>query len=70
MSGEALLMSVPLSSAAEGVKGTPAAPPGSDALPDMAGGMHVNLHNDLWGTSFSQWWGGDMAFRFRLLLQV
>jgi hypothetical protein len=41
-----------------------------DALPDMAGGMHVNLHNNLWGTSFSQWWGGDVAFRFRLLLQV
>ena len=41
-----------------------------DALPDLSGGMHVNLHNNAWGTSFRQWWGGSMAFRFRVLLQV
>lgn len=41
-----------------------------NSLPDMGGGMHVNLHNNLWGTTAPQWWGGSMAFRFKVLLRV
>ena len=41
-----------------------------DALPDMSGGMHVSLFNNLWGTTFAQWWGGDVSFRFVVTLSV
>jgi hypothetical protein len=41
-----------------------------NTLPDMGGGMHVNLMNNLWGTTFAQWWGGSIAFRFKVLLRV
>lgn len=34
--------------------------------PNMLEGVHVNLYNDLWGTAFPQWYGGDMRFRFAL----
>ena len=34
--------------------------------PDPAGGMHFNLHNNLWGTAFPQWYGDDGAARFRI----
>jgi len=32
--------------------------------PEMQEGVHVNLHNNLWGTAFPQWYGDDMRFRF------
>ena len=35
-------------------------------LPDMRGGVHVNLYNNLWGTAFPQWYEQDMRFRFIL----
>jgi hypothetical protein len=39
------------------------------ATPDVAGGgFHVNLHNNLWGTAFPQWFGDDAAFRFLVTL--
>ena len=44
------------------------------SLPSTAdissGGMHVNLHNNLWGTAFPQWFGDDSSFRFSVALQV
>jgi hypothetical protein len=36
--------------------------------PEMKEGVHVNLHNNLWGTAFPQWYGDDM--RFRLVIRV
>merc|ERR1712150_116198 len=33
---------------------------------DFEGGMHFNLHNNLWGTAFPQWYSDDMMFRFKL----
>jgi hypothetical protein len=33
-------------------------------LPEMQEGVHINLHNNLWGTAFPQWYGDDMRFRF------
>lgn len=35
-------------------------------LPDMRGGVHVNLYNNLWGTAFPQWYEQNMRFRFIL----
>ena len=32
--------------------------------PEMHGGVHVNLFNNLWNTAFPQWYGDDMRFRF------
>ena len=37
-----------------------------DELPDMRGGVHVNLYNNVWGTNFPMWFGEDAIFRFRL----
>lgn len=34
----------------------------------VRGGMHVNLHNTIWGTNFPQWYGEDALFRFSLRL--
>lgn len=40
-----------------------------DTQPDKyAGGMHFNLHNNLWGTAFPQWFGDDTRHRFQLAL--
>jgi len=39
-------------------------------LPDLEGGMHVVLWNNLWGTTFAQWWARDQLFRFRVTLEV
>ncbi|MCU1452617.1 MAG: hypothetical protein JWN46_763, partial [Acidimicrobiales bacterium] len=33
-------------------------------LPDLAGGFHVLLHDNLWGTNFPMWSEGDAHFRF------
>ena len=38
----------------------------NNVQPQMAGGMHFNLENNLWGTSFPQWYGDDGIVRFRL----
>ncbi len=37
-----------------------------DRLPDMTGGVHVNLYNNTWGTNYPQWLGDDLRFRFVL----
>lgn len=34
-----------------------------DRRPDPAGGLHLNLVNNLWGTNFPMWCGDDLAFR-------
>lgn len=36
----------------------------SPELPDLRQGIHFCLYNNLWGTNFSMWWGGDMRYRF------
>lgn len=35
-------------------------------VPDLAGGWHVLLHDNLWGTNFPMWNGGDATFRFSI----
>lgn len=35
-------------------------------LPDLNGGMHFNLHNNIWGTNFPMWYEDDAKFRFIL----
>lgn len=37
----------------------------STQLPDLRQGVHFCLFDNLWGTNFSMWWGGDMRYRFR-----
>ncbi|MGZ9585634.1 DUF5054 domain-containing protein [Paenibacillus marinisediminis] len=32
----------------------------------LAGGMHVNLHNNIWGTNFPAWYEEDALFRFKM----
>lgn len=51
----------------------PLVAPGAPALlthrnrkPHMGGGIHVNLHNNVWGTNFPMWYGEDGAARFAL----
>ena len=39
-----------------------------DTKPDPRGGMHVNLHNNLWGTAFPQWYGDDGFSRMNIVL--
>jgi len=46
--------------------GTPALLRFTDVLPDMTGGIHVNLFNNAWGTNFPQWNAGDAGFNFQL----
>lgn len=38
----------------------------NDDQPATSGGMHANLHNNLWGTAFPQWYDDDLVARFRL----
>lgn len=38
-----------------------------NTLPDLAGGFHVNLHNNVWGTNFRMWFAEDALFRFRFV---
>ncbi|HEY4377859.1 MAG TPA: DUF5054 domain-containing protein, partial [Acidimicrobiales bacterium] len=38
-------------------------------LPDLAGGMHVLLHDNCWGTNFPMWNEGDARFSFWLTLE-
>jgi len=35
-------------------------------LPDMSGGVHFNLYNNIWGTNFPMWFGDDCRFCFEL----
>jgi hypothetical protein len=35
-----------------------------NSLPPLAGGMHFNLHNNLYGTNFPMWYDDDARFRF------
>ena len=37
-----------------------------DRLPDMSGGWHVCLYDNVWGTNFPMWCPGDARFRLRL----
>ena len=37
--------------------------------PPLKGGMHFNLHNNLWGTNFPMWYDEDARFRFVLTFQ-
>ena len=38
----------------------------NNETPDMQGGIHINLHNNLWGTNYPAWYDDDALFRFRL----
>jgi hypothetical protein len=40
----------------------------TNELPDMSGGWHVNLYNNIWGTNFPMWFEDDAVFRFSLTL--
>ncbi|ANJ27998.1 DUF5054 domain-containing protein [Agromyces aureus] len=35
-----------------------------NAIPDPGDGLHVNLHNNVWGTNFTMWFDDDLRFRF------
>lgn len=37
-------------------------------LPRPGAPFHVNLYNNVWGTNFPQWFGGDFACRFAIRL--
>jgi hypothetical protein len=37
--------------------------------PPLAGGVHVNLYNNVWGTNFPMWYDDDARFRFVISLQ-
>lgn len=37
-------------------------------VPDPNDGLHVNLHNNIWGTNFTMWVEDDLRFRFELEL--
>lgn len=37
-----------------------------DAQPDLTGGWHFNLWNNVWGTNFPMWYSQDARFRFSL----
>lgn len=38
----------------------------STDYPDMQGGIHFNLSNNLWGTNFTMWNEGSLTYRFIL----
>ena len=35
--------------------------------PDLSGGMHFNLYNNIWGTNHPMWYDEDARFRFALM---
>lgn len=35
-------------------------------LPDLSGGVHFNLFNNVWGTNFTMWYDEDALFRFNI----
>ena len=46
--------------------GKPAMLDHDNRQPDLRDGIHFNLHNNLWGTDFPQWYEDDARFRFTL----
>lgn len=40
----------------------------SDEQPDMTKGISANLHNNLWGTAFPQYYGFDGQARFQIVI--
>jgi hypothetical protein len=40
-----------------------------DTQPPLDGGMHFNLHNNVWGTNFPMWYEDDALFRFTVHLK-
>ena len=36
------------------------------AYPDIRGGVHFNLSNNLWGTNFQMWNEGSLTYRFKV----
>ncbi len=46
--------------------GAPALLRFDDRLPDLAGGWHVCLYDNVWGTNFPMWCPGDARFRVTL----
>lgn len=46
--------------------GRPALLEFTDEQPDLSGGVHFNLYNNVWGTNFPMWFEDDAVFRFRL----
>ncbi len=48
--------------------GTPRLLDYREAADVAAGGLHVNLHNNVWGTNFPAWCGDGARFRFRVVL--
>ncbi|MFD5864447.1 DUF5054 domain-containing protein [Agromyces sp. NPDC127015] len=39
-----------------------------DLVAEPADGLHVNLHNNVWGTNFRMWFDDDLSYRFELEL--
>ncbi len=46
--------------------GKPALLDFSNTLPDMRGGVHFNLYNNVWGTNFPMWFEDNATYRFVL----
>jgi len=46
--------------------GRPALYEFTDEQPDLSGGLHLNLLNNLWGTNFPMWCEDDLRFRAEL----
>ncbi len=46
--------------------GAPALLDFHNRLPDMRGGIHFNLYNNVWGTNFRMWFEENAQFRFKL----
>ena len=40
-----------------------------NVLPNLKGGMHFNLFNNIYGTNFPMWFADDAQFRFRFKLE-
>jgi hypothetical protein len=38
----------------------------SSYLPDLNGGVHFCLFNNLWTTNFNAWWEGSLTYRFKI----
>ena len=41
-----------------------------DSQPPLAGGMHFNLHNNVFCSNFPEWYGDDALFRFTIRLDA
>jgi hypothetical protein len=48
--------------------GTPRLLDADPPVPDLAGGLHLLLHDNCWGTNFPMWFEGPASFRFELTL--